>query len=738
MKTPIILRIFKGGSLLEVKQFDLDQIIFGHEGEVNIDLPDSSISPIHALIERRDSGYYICDLGSQSGTTKNGKPILDEPLSSGDQIGFGPFTVHFFVGVPKPKAPPAVTVPGATPTAPAALDATAEKKRAPNLNLDLSANPQIWSTQSAPPQAPAAKAVPPPVTSTSSASASLKSAGAPVESTSTAAPTTKSAAPPKLPDHEKTSVKAHHNPNVYGSHHDSKTFAPPSEIRDLKTYLRPTKGPIVEVLTAWKERIIQSYHFAGNRVVQWGPSQDADVFVPAPFTTQLVAFLEIQGGCRVFVPDGITVEVMSANGRSDVADLQRQGKATRQAAGAAVRVDQGDLVCLSFQDGGYQLFVRYVPAPPVPILASPINLSAGELTAMIGSVILAALFSVYVSTMAPEEAPAKEETVRMAEFVYNKTTVPTPTPTPTPTPKPTPAPTPAATPTPAPTPPPKATPTPPPQKVKVSEKTQTAKAVGKEPSKAAAEKPATRAAEMRPKNTNDKQKVMTSSHQGGAVKMSDQNSANAQAKTDVTKSGLLSAFGGSGIKSHLDKAYSGAGELLGMGDKATGTSGQNENRGGDDIGSKFKDSGAGGKGTATEGIAGVGTKGRMGGTSAYGGVGLGGKGSVAIDAGGSEEVFEGSIDREAVRRVIRSILQQIKSCYERRLRTNSGLEGKVVIRFIIEEQGRVRKADTKSSTLNDRDVESCVASRIKEQRFPDPPAGTIAEVDYPFVFGMQK
>jgi hypothetical protein len=72
----------------------------------------------------------------------------------------------------------------------------------------------------------------------------------------------------------------------------------------------------------------------------------------------------------------------------------------------------------------------------------------------------------------------------------------------------------------------------------------------------------------------------------------------------------LSAFGSGGSRSKMDKAYSGSGELIGDAGKATGSSGFNENRAGSDVGSKFKDTGAGGKGTATTGIAGIGTKGR--------------------------------------------------------------------------------------------------------------------------------
>ena len=72
------------------------------------------------------------------------------------------------------------------------------------------------------------------------------------------------------------------------------------------------------------------------------------------------------------------------------------------------------------------------------------------------------------------------------------------------------------------------------------------------------------------------------------------------------------------------------------------------------------------------------------------------------------------------------------------MNVDKSLEGKVVIRFLIEDQGRVRVATTKSTSLNNRQVEECVAARIKNAIFPEPPPGTVAEVDYPFVFGSQN
>ncbi|MGZ3746870.1 MAG: AgmX/PglI C-terminal domain-containing protein [Pseudobdellovibrionaceae bacterium] len=44
----------------------------------------------------------------------------------------------------------------------------------------------------------------------------------------------------------------------------------------------------------------------------------------------------------------------------------------------------------------------------------------------------------------------------------------------------------------------------------------------------------------------------------------------------------------------------------------------------------------------------------------------------------------------------------------------------------------------KSSTLGNRAVEHCVRDRLASWKFPDPPAGTVAEVNYPFYFRAEN
>jgi len=514
-----------------------------------------------------------------------------------------------------------------------------------------------------------------------------------------------------------------------------KTFAPASEIQDLKTYLKPGKGAVVQVIVAWKERILTTYHFKGTKPVKVNVGGDRQVALPDGLAPKGLALLDFTGGLKVNTTADMNVEMVSSAGLQPVDDLSRSGKAQRGGQGHTVRLDQNEMLCVTLPGGNLTLYIRYVPQGPVVPMLPPLMLSGSELTGVVMSVVMVALLALYISATTPKDwqENKQEDVQRIAQVIFNK---PVPTPTPTP-------PVPKATPTP---PPPAAvTPPPPEKKVVVADANKEAQRKGPQAPTAVKAQAAARANEVAPKpNAKDRTKKFTSTRQGGAVKTGNTAGANAQsANKDLSKVGLFSAFGGGGNRANIDKAYSGAGEVLGMADKASGASGFNENRAGDDLGSKFKDAGAGGKGTATQGIAGIGTKGRASGQSAYGAAdGFGSKSTVAIAGGGMEESFDATIDKEAIRRVIRAKLHEVKSCYERALNTlekGRKLEGKVVLGWEIIEKGQARNVSIKSSSLNNTVVENCIRDRLASWIFPEPPQGLVAEVKaYPFVFNQQN
>ena len=97
----------------------------------------------------------------------------------------------------------------------------------------------------------------------------------------------------------------------------------------------------------------------------------------------------------------------------------------------------------------------------------------------------------------------------------------------------------------------------------------------------------------------------------------------------------------------------------------------------------------------------------------------------------------GSLDKNVIRRVIRKNINQVKYCYEKELVKNPGLGGKVVIRLVIAADGRVQKAEVKSTTMNNKIVEKCIAWAVRRFKFPKPKGGGLVIVNYPFIFKSQ-
>lgn len=498
---------------------------------------------------------------------------------------------------------------------------------------------------------------------------------------------------------------------------NQKTFAPASQHQNLNEFIKPGQGSLVQVIVSWKERVLHTHHFEPRGHYKSGPDQA--IQLPLGAAPKDFVMLDCTAGVVVRMTQDMKAEVHRAE---DIMVLSESN----------YRLQQNEVLFVHLPNG-MQLAIRFAPKTKLVPLDSPLILTSSEFTGILAASIFAVLLSLIMSVLAPKAVPEEEDVQRVAQVIFNAPPKVTPPPViPIPPPKP-----PEVTP-----PPPK--PPEPPKKVAITEKVQEVKNKGvpdKSDQRAQQASSSGRASEVKPKDSKLKTKMFTSTKQGGAIRTGPKAGANAQSKEpDPTNAGLLSAFGSGGARSQLDKAYSGSGEALGAGEKATGASGFSENRAGNDLGSKFKDTGAGGKGTATQGIAGVGTKGGSGYGTGIGGSGFGNKDSVAIQAGGAEEEFIGSIDKEAVRRAVRSALLSFKACYDREYKKDTKLEGKVVISWEIHEKGIAKNARVlkDKSTLGNPAVEECVRARLLTLRFPEPPPGSMAEAVYPFLFQGQR
>ncbi len=149
-----------------------------------------------------------------------------------------------------------------------------------------------------------------------------------------------------------------------------------------------------------------------------------------------------------------------------------------------------------------------------------------------------------------------------------------------------------------------------------------------------------------------------------------------------------------------------------------------------------------GKGGNGVGIGGVGTKGFGGGGGGGNGPGFGtgvgnglgkGDGSRDVIFESDNSVIRGGLDKSEVDAVVLENISQIRFCYNRGLRSNPGLQGKVISSFTIGADGGVKSSRLKDSTLSMPDVEDCIKGRVAMWKFPHPRGGGDVSVNYPFL-----
>jgi hypothetical protein len=152
--------------------------------------------------------------------------------------------------------------------------------------------------------------------------------------------------------------------------------------------------------------------------------------------------------------------------------------------------------------------------------------------------------------------------------------------------------------------------------------------------------------------------------------------------------------------------------------------------------------GGGGAASGGVGIGGVGTQGYGGGGGGGKGKGFGtgigdglGKGDGARTVAFESENLSvrGGLERSEVEAVIQENLSQIRYCYNKALRTNPNLSGKVTSSFVIGGDGAVKASRVPASTLASPEVEDCIKSRIASWKFPQPRGGGEVAVNYPFL-----
>ncbi len=90
-----------------------------------------------------------------------------------------------------------------------------------------------------------------------------------------------------------------------------------------------------------------------------------------------------------------------------------------------------------------------------------------------------------------------------------------------------------------------------------------------------------------------------------------------------------------------------------------------------------------------------------------------------------------SFDRVVVERMVRRRIAMVRRCHERELRQDPRVEGRLVVRWILEPTGRVASSNVVENTSGNAGLAECVRNQLRRFRFnPGPDAETTVLTTY--------
>lgn len=105
-----------------------------------------------------------------------------------------------------------------------------------------------------------------------------------------------------------------------------------------------------------------------------------------------------------------------------------------------------------------------------------------------------------------------------------------------------------------------------------------------------------------------------------------------------------------------------------------------------------------------------------------------------VKASSSTDDVIGDVDKQAVTATIRRRMPGLEACYEKALRSNPNLKGKMSYTITINPSGRVTDVKIEEDTVGDSSVRSCTEAKIKGWRFVSEGAEESSEVTFSVAF----
>ena len=429
--------------------------------------------------------------------------------------------------------------------------------------------------------------------------------------------------------------------------------------------------------------------------------------------------LSIASGAQIYLNGAVKGILFQGKNKSTRTSHQLNGNQT-------VTLKPYEMVRLDFNED-LKLYIRLMDKPPIPPLVGLLNLRVSEALALLFALLLTALLIFYGTLYAPsflaEDTDFIEKDIRVAQVIFNKR----------------------------------------PEKRKVIQydlkdknikatpvtKKRTPKKPRKKPTKLAVKAPVKKvtkkvnapkkgkqgkiAAVARGKGKPTKRLKVGSARPGGSIKTGKPGSSAKTVAPDPTKVGIVGVFGSGGNLSNLDKGASGPGGLTGLADQYTGAAGTEDSYEGKGLGTRTKELSSG-RGNSIQGISGIKTSGKGLGVAGTGTGGLGERGRMSINFSSEDIDVTGSIDRDAILRVIRRNQNKFQRCYQLSLNEKASLQGNLTMKWMIAANGKGRNARSVESEMDSRTLRNCVGGVLERLIFPEPPSGQIPDVRFTFRF----
>ena len=95
-------------------------------------------------------------------------------------------------------------------------------------------------------------------------------------------------------------------------------------------------------------------------------------------------------------------------------------------------------------------------------------------------------------------------------------------------------------------------------------------------------------------------------------------------------------------------------------------------------------------------------------------------------------IASAQLSKESIFKVIQQSMKDINKCYQSALMKDDTLQGKLMMSFIVEKDGVVKRAEIKETSIQSDGMKQCIVTAFKAMTFPQ--ADKITRVVYPLIF----